>query len=238
MPKTARPALFQWPEYPESVLAHNKTRKWEQLKKVHGLKTSVCFVSFNKKRWAKLGQMQPYWVFFSFSALLLDVCPYQAGSIVSCINVVSLFLTHLWHYAAEQAMQMEGKKREFLISLFILALALSFHTVLLNPYCGVLPRHNKQTCLKAGSFPKPTKNICMTYEMSAADLPKHLCYDGYLTSDNDLSVVIWPLCIWGRGQGKDHSFGLCMDHWGTVGLLSVCRILLQNETFYFSNLVK
>lgn len=66
--------------------------------------------------------------------------------------------------------------------------------------------------LKAASFPKCTKNICMTYEMSAADLPKHLCYDGYLTSDSDLSVIIWPLCIWGKGQRKDHSFGLCMDH--------------------------
>lgn len=78
----------------------------------------------------------------------------------------------------------------------------------------------------------------MTYEMSAADLPKHLCYDGYLTSDSDSSVIIWPLCVWGKGQGKDHSFGLGMDHRGTLGLLSVCRILPQNETFCFPNLVK
>lgn len=74
--------------------------------------------------------------------------------------------------------------------------------------------------------------------MSAAGLPKHLCYDSYLTSDSDLSVIIWPLCIWGKGQGKDHSLSLCMDHWGTLGLLSVSRILPKNETFYFPNLVK
>lgn len=52
----------------------------------------------------------------------------------------------------------------------------------------------------------------MKYEMSAADLPKHLCYDCYLASDGDLSVIIWPLRVWGKGQGKDHSFGLCTDH--------------------------
>lgn len=38
----------------------------------------------------------------------------------------------------------------------------------------------------------------MTYEVSAADIPKHPCYDVYLTSDSDLSLIIWPLC---QGQG-------------------------------------
>lgn len=52
----------------------------------------------------------------------------------------------------------------------------------------------------------------MTYEMSAADLPKHLCCDGYLASDGDLSVIIWPLRVRGEGRGKDHSLGLCTDH--------------------------
>lgn len=42
----------------------------------------------------------------------------------------------------------------------------------------------------------------MTYEMSAADLLKHLCYDGYLTSDSDLSVIIWPLMCLGQGTRK------------------------------------
>ena len=52
----------------------------------------------------------------------------------------------------------------------------------------------------------------MTYETSAADIPKHLCYDGYLTSDSDLSNIIWPLCFWGNGQGKERSLGLRTDH--------------------------
>lgn len=78
----------------------------------------------------------------------------------------------------------------------------------------------------------------MTYEMLAEDQPKHLCYDGYLTSDNDLSVIIWPLRVRGKEQGKDHFLSLCMDHWGTLAPLSVCQILPQNETLYFPNLVK
>lgn len=42
----------------------------------------------------------------------------------------------------------------------------------------------------------------MTYEMLAADLPKHLCYDGYLTSGSDLSVIIWPPSRLGQGTRK------------------------------------
>lgn len=89
-----------------------------------------------------------------------------------------------------------------------------------------------------GFRPKLTTNTCMTYEMSAAALIKHLCLDGYLTSDSDLSVIIWPWRIRGGGRGKDHSLGSFMDHRGTLGLLSVRPILTQNETFYFPNLVK
>lgn len=98
---------------------------------------------------------------------------------------------------------------------------------------------HKQTCVKAGSFPKHTKNICMTYEMSAADF--YLNTSVMMAISHPTVIYLWLFglsAFGGRGQGKDHSFGLCMDHWGTLGLLSVCRILPQNETFYFPNLVK
>lgn len=62
-----------------------------------------------------------------------------------------------------------------------------------------LPQHHKQTCVLAGSSPKHTKNICMTYETSAADLPKHRRDDGDLTSRSDLSLIIWPLFVQGEG---------------------------------------
>lgn len=84
--------------------------------------------------------------------------------------------------------------------------------IFLYPYRGVFAAA-AQTQEDEGWFSSKThQKLTQIHDMSAADLPKHLCYDGYLTSDSDLSVIIWPLSIWGKAQGKDHSFGLCMDH--------------------------
>ena len=60
-------------------------------------------------------------------------------------------------------------------------------------------------------FSKTHKNT-QTHKKWTAVLTKYLCFDGYLTSDSDLSVIIWPLYLRCRGRGKDHSLGLGMDH--------------------------
>lgn len=65
----------------------------------------------------------------------------------------------------------------------------------------------------------------MTYEMLAAELYKHLRHDGYLTSDNDLSMIIWPLYVWGEGKGKDHSLvyaWITEEHWASCQDVRFC----------------
>lgn len=100
---------------------------------------------------------------------------------------------------------MEDKKLEFLIAQFITCCGFYIRIV---QFC-----HSSTLCVqRLVHFQKHRANICMTYEMLAADVVKHFCYDVYLASDSDLSLIFWPRSFWGKGQVKDHSFGLCMDH--------------------------
>lgn len=192
--------------------------------------------------------MWPYWDALLLFLLFHSVWIGQAGSVASCINVVSLFFTHPWHCAAEQGnVNYRPEMKHSHLPKCILLHALSFHTVLLifsyptthriSWSFATTPQVDISVDWCFSKTHRKTTYV-QTHKTWAAGLTKNLCCDGYLASDSDLSVIIWPLCLWGKGQGKGHSFGLCTDHWGTLGPLSVCRLWPENETFYFPNLVK
>lgn len=100
--------------------------------------------------------------------------------------------------------------------------------------------YRNQTCVCEGRFFSETHFITYAWH-TRCQLQTYLNTSVMMAISHPTVIYPWLfglLCVWGRGRGKERSFGLCTDHRGTLGLLSVCRILPQNETLCFSNLVK
>lgn len=104
----------------------------------------------------KLGQIQRYW--FLLPALYPLTCKFVK---LTALQAISKSFTRCLHISdiARRSRQCKRKARRERFWSPDSSWLLPCHCTLcfLYPYCGVLPRHHKRTCVKAGSFQKRTK---------------------------------------------------------------------------------
>lgn len=163
----------------------------------------------------------------------------QSSCVIACIKDVDLFSTYYWHCAIKQVVSTQGKKRGFpfpeqpwLLPRRCLLWFVSAHHEF---FCSSTRNGHVQRLVLF-------QNTLKTYAWCIrCQLQSYLNSSAMVAISHPTVIYLWLLSRFAFGASNKEKTTcwvyarIIVEHWT---LLSVCWILLLNETFCFPNLVK